>query len=143
MTEQSHRSVTINRIAPRRFTAVNIRGGELTLGDGEDETFTPIELLLAGLAGCSAIDVDIITSRRAQPKQFAVTAQGKKVRDEAGNHLADLELVFRVRFPDDTAGDAARAVLPDVMTKSHDRLCTVSRTVELGTPVTVRAEPAA
>jgi putative redox protein len=35
-------------------------------------------------------------------------------------------------------GDAARAILPDVVKKSHDRLCTVSRTIEVGTPVTTR-----
>jgi putative redox protein len=37
-------------------------------------------------------------------------------------------------------GDAARAVLPDAVKKSHDRLCTVSRTVELGTPIATRIE---
>jgi uncharacterized OsmC-like protein len=30
--------------------------------------------------------------------------------------------------------------MPDVVKKSHDRLCTVSRTVELGTPVTPHIE---
>jgi hypothetical protein len=28
--------------------------------------------------------------------------------------------------------------LPDIVRKSHERLCTVSRTVELGTPVRPR-----
>jgi putative redox protein len=31
-------------------------------------------------------------------------------------------------------------VLPDVVKKSHDRLCTVSRTIEIGTPITTRIE---
>jgi hypothetical protein len=31
-------------------------------------------------------------------------------------------------------------VLPDVVKKSHDRLCTVGRTIELGTPVGTRIE---
>ena len=30
--------------------------------------------------------------------------------------------------------------LPDAVKKSHDRLCTVSRTVELGTPIEDRIE---
>jgi hypothetical protein len=30
--------------------------------------------------------------------------------------------------------------LPDVVAKSHDRLCTVGRTVEVGTPITTRIE---
>ena len=37
-------------------------------------------------------------------------------------------------------GDAARAVLPDAVRRSHDRLCTVSRTIELGIPVTSRVQ---
>ena len=46
-----------------------------------------------------------------------------------------IEVVFDVVFPEGEAGDAARTVLPVAITKSHDRLCTVSRTVELGTPI--------
>ncbi len=42
-----------------------------------------------------------------------------------------------VAFPDDEDGRAAAAVLPDAITRTHDRLCTVSRTVEIGTPVAV------
>ena len=41
-------------------------------------------------------------------------------------------------FPHGEADDAARAVLPEAVRRSHDRLCTVSRTVELGTPVVRR-----
>jgi hypothetical protein len=37
-------------------------------------------------------------------------------------------------------GDAARSVLPDVVNKSHDRLCTVGRTIEIGTPIAARIE---
>jgi uncharacterized OsmC-like protein len=49
--------------------------------------------------------------------------------------MTNLELTFRIRFPEGEAGDAARALLPDAVAKSHDRLCTVSRTVELGSPI--------
>ncbi len=59
------------------------------------------------------------------------------MRDGGGNHLTDLSVTFRVEFADGEAGDAARNVLPDALRKSHDRLCTVTRTVELGTPVSV------
>jgi len=63
-----------------------------------------------------------------------------KVRDEAGNHLTDIVVTFRIRFPEGEQGDKARALLPDAVKKSHDRLCTVSRTVELGTPIASRIE---
>jgi len=45
-------------------------------------------------------------------------------------------VTFRITFPEGEGGDKARALLPDAVKKSHERLCTVSRTVEQGTPVT-------
>lgn len=140
MAEKSHRSVTLQRTSSRRYVATNARGGQLSFGEGADGEFTPVELLLTAIAGCSAIDVDFIASRRSEPDSFEIQANASKVRDESGNHLEDIELVFRVTFPSQEAGDAARAILPDAVAKSHDRLCTVSRTVELGTPVAVRIE---
>ena len=49
-------------------------------------------------------------------------------------------MTFRIRFPDGEQGDKARELLPDAVRKSHDRLCTVSRAVELGTPIATRIE---
>ena len=112
----------------------------MTIGTGEDADFTPVELLLAAIGGCSAIDVDLITSKRAEPESFRVDASGEKIRDEAGNRMEDLALNFAVRFPDDEGGAAARSVLATAVAKSHDRLCTVSRTVEIGTPVATRID---
>jgi uncharacterized OsmC-like protein len=62
------------------------------------------------------------------------------VRDENGQHLTDIRLTFQITFPDGEAGDAARAILPRAVRTSHDRTCTVSRTIELGTPVTTSIE---
>jgi putative redox protein len=135
-----HRAVTVERIAQGVFTATNIRGGQLRFGTGSDTDFTPTELLLAAIAGCTAIDVDILTSRRAQPDSFQVRAEADKVRDAAGNRLTGIVTSFRIAFPDTADGDEARAILPDVVKKSHDRLCTVGRTVETGTPITTRIE---
>jgi putative redox protein len=131
----NRRTVHVSRLGERSFEAVNDRGGRLVFGEGQNSDFTPVELLLTALAGCSAIDVDYLTSRRAEPSSFEVTAAAEKLSDEAGNHLGPVEVTFRVRFPDGPAGDAAREVLPRAVVKSHDRLCTVSRTVELGTAV--------
>lgn len=139
MTDDPTRSVTLRRTAQGRLVAVNPRGVELPVGT-DDDVFTPVELLLAGIAGCTALDVEALTSRRAEPEQFEVDIRADKIRDEGGNRLSDIEVTFRVRFPDGDAGDRAREVLPQMVARSHDRLCTVSRTVELGTPVTNRIE---
>lgn len=131
------RSVSIRRTAPGRFQATNARGGKLDFGGGDDDDFTPVELLLTAIGGCSGIDVDLITGRRAQPESFEVQVEATAVRDESGNHLSDISVTFALRFADGAAGDSARQVLPEAVRVSHERLCTVSRTVELTSPVTM------
>jgi putative redox protein len=138
-TDSEHRNVTVERTAKGRFTATNVRGGQITFGAGSED-FTPTELLLAAIGGCTAIDVDIVTSRRAEPEAFEVLTRANKVRDSDGNHLTAIEVTYRIVFPGGEHGDAARALLPDVVKKSHDRLCTVGRTVELGTPIATLIE---
>jgi putative redox protein len=140
-TDSAHRSVRIERIENSRYVVTNDRGGQIRIGSGQGTDFTPVDLLLAGIGGCTAIDVDILTSRRAEPDAFEVLVDAEKVRDKAGNHLTDIVVTFRVTFPAGEQGDAARTVLPDAVKKSHERLCTVSRTVELGTPIATRIEP--
>jgi uncharacterized OsmC-like protein len=64
-----------------------------------------------------------------------VHVEGDKVRDDDGNHLTNLRVVFDVTFPEGEAGDAARGVLQSAIERSRDRICTVSRTVALPSPV--------
>jgi uncharacterized OsmC-like protein len=132
------RTVSVARIAAGRFAATNVRGGRIEFGSGDDSQFTPVELLLAAIGGCSGIDVDILTSRRAEPDSFVVDVQADKIRDEGGNRLTDVVVTFRIAFPEGEGGNAARAVLPDAVRRSHERLCTVSRTVAL--PTSVRSD---
>jgi putative redox protein len=139
-TDSAHRSVRLERTQNSRYVVTNDRGGQIRIGSGEGTDFTPVDLLLAGIGGCTAIDVDILTSRRAEPEAFEVLVDAEKVRDGAGNHLTGIVVTFQVRFPEGEAGDKARALLPDAVKKSHERLCTVSRTVELGTPIACRIE---
>lgn len=138
MAAPTHRVVTLSRDPAGVFSAGNVRGGRLVVGDGTGETFTPTELLLAAIGACTAIDVATLTSRRAEPDAFEVQVDAEKVRDDDGNRLQDLAVTFRVTFPAGPGGDAARELLPDAVRRSHDRLCTVGRTIELGTPIATR-----
>jgi putative redox protein len=141
MSQDTHREVTISRISNSRYTVTNARGGSMIISSGEGTDFTPVELLLTAIGGCTAIDVDILTSRRAEPDSFVVDVGAEKVRDEKGrNQLAGIVVTFRIAFPAGEDGDKARALLPDAVRRSHESLCTVTRTVELGTPVTDRIE---
>jgi len=133
-SQDTLRYVELTRQGKARYVATNRRGGTLEVGEG-DETFTPVELLLTAIAACTAMDVDYIVGKRAEADFGRVRSSARKVRDEHGNHLEDLEVTFDLRYPEGEAGDAARAALPVALQRSHDRLCTVSRTVEIGTPV--------
>ena len=131
----NERRVELTRRSRLKMTATNNRGGTLDFGDEEAGEFTPVELLLVAIAGCTGMDVDAIT--RQAGRAGAVRRHGhrrqdpRRERQPSDQHRGD----FSVVFPEGEAGDAARDVLPIAIQKSHDRLCTVSRTVELGTPV--------
>jgi uncharacterized OsmC-like protein len=138
MNEENLRSVDITRKGLGVYTATNRHGVTLEFGTDNTQRFSAVELLLAAIAGCSGTDVDFITSKRAEPASFDVHISGEKVRDENGkNHVADLSLTFDITFPPGAEGDAARGVLERAVNQSHDRLCSVSRTVEMGTPISV------
>ncbi len=143
MTIEPRRRVSLSRLERGRYRATNGRGAELILGHGENDDFTPVELLLVAMAGCSAVDVDFITSKRSEPERFDVVATGEKMRDELGNRLVDLLLDFQVVFPDDERGVAAESVLARAVGQSHDRLCTVTRTIEVPSPVAIQVRGAA
>jgi uncharacterized OsmC-like protein len=38
-----------------RYAATNRRDGTIEVGEGDDASFTPVELLLTALAACSAL----------------------------------------------------------------------------------------
>lgn len=135
MADDALISVHLSRTSMGHFEAVNARGGRLPLGDGTSAVFTPVEALLAAAAGCTSIDVDYLTSRLAEPTEFTAKAQAEKLRDEHGNHLGEVAITVTVRFPEGAEGDKARDRLPGAVRRSHDRLCTVSRTIALPTPV--------
>jgi len=136
MSDDNHRSLTIGRTALGKFEVTNPRGGSLVTGKGDDADFTPGELLLVAIASCTGVDVDMLTSRRAEPERFKVRVDADKMKDELGNHLGNITLTFDIRFPEGPQGDQAREVLPAMVQRSRDRLCTVGRTVQIGTPVT-------
>ncbi len=142
MAETVRRSVSLERLETGVYRATNPDGVALTFGSMAEDAFSPVELLLAAIAGCSAVDVDLVTTRRATPERFAVEVAADNVRDATGNRLEDIEMTFRVTFPDGADGDRARDRLPAAVRTSHERSCTVSRTIEAGTPVSVRIEEA-
>lgn len=140
MAETTRRSVTLERLETGVYRATNADGAELTFGSMAEDGFSPVELLLAAIGGCSAVDVDLMTTRRADPERFDIEVAADTVRDDTGNRLEDIEMTFRVTFPAGPDGDKARDRVPAAVRNSQERTCTVSRTVEAGTPVAVHID---
>ena len=134
------RWVTLERVDEGVYRALNPRGGELVFGSKAGDRFSPVELLLAAIAGCTAVDVDVVTGRRSPADEFTARVDAEVVRDEHGQRLTDIHLSFHVTFPAGEAGDDARAILPRAVKTSHDRTCTVSRTIEIGIPITTTVD---
>ncbi len=140
MVDESRRAVTLTRLETRVYEARNPRGATVRFGSNDIEGFSPVELLLAAIGGCSAVDIDTVTSRRVTPDRFDVEVSAEKVRDEHGNHLQDLRMTFHLAFPAGEDGDRARQLAPRAARTSHEVSCTVSRTIELGAPVAMHVE---
>ncbi|MFJ6417766.1 OsmC family protein [Paeniglutamicibacter sp. NPDC091659] len=128
------RSVELTRTATARYTVRNAAGAEIEFGQGEG-LLSPVELLLAAIAGCSSIDVDTVTARSAEPTDFRVSATGHKVVEDGASRVDGLHMSFNVAFPDTAEGQKAAGMVERLVELSHEKYCTVSRTVELGTPV--------
>ena len=84
------RTVSLERTEKAGYVIRNTRGGEIVVGTADGVRFTPVELFLGALAACGAIDLDLITSKRAQPERMRARVEAHKVRDELGNRLVDL-----------------------------------------------------
>ena len=103
---------------------------------------SPVELLLAAVAGCSAVDVDVVTSRRAEPELFDVHVDGTRINEDGASRLSDVDVEFSLRFSDTEAGRQAQSMIERLVRISHEKDCTVSRTVENPTTVTFRTREA-
>ena len=126
----NYRQTKIERIDRLRYRAYGANGATLEFGVGEG-LLTPVELLLAAIAGCSSVDVDAGTSRRSTPEMFEVLASALKQTEDGAVRLDDVE----VRFPEDEQGAKAQKMVDRLIQLSEQRDCTVSRTVEHPTNV--------
>jgi putative redox protein len=138
MEQTSPRTVSLTRESQGVYIARNAAGAEIRFGH-ESGGFGSVELLLAALAGCSGADLDVMTSRRAEPTVFEATVTADKVTGDQGNSLRNIVVTFHVEFPEGPDGDKARARVEPALRAAHEKTCTVSRTVEAATPVTLRA----
>lgn len=122
--------VRVNVAADGMITALNTRGGELLIGTGWDgEGFNPIEILLAAIGGCAALDFSTVLARRGHPLSgLEIEVRGHRASDERLEAIEVYYVLPQGTEVDEVDTEVARRLTADV-------LCTASRTVQHGSPV--------
>jgi len=98
---------------------------------GENDGFRPTELLLVGLAGCTAMDViSILTKKRAAVSSFEVRTHGERA-EEPPRPFTSFTVEYIVRGKSIDHADVERAV-----ELSETKYCSVMATLRGAGPVT-------
>ncbi|WP_410616049.1 OsmC family protein [Amycolatopsis sp. lyj-109] len=127
-------ALEVERTGEHAFVGRNERGAEVRLGrKGAEGAFSPAELLQIAAAGCNAVTAEeLITRRIGEDAKFRVTVDAD--RREGASELDAVHVVFDVDVSTLTADQ--RDALAGAVDRAIDRLCTVSRTLKKGIPVT-------
>lgn len=114
-----------------RFTATNGSGNELKMDaspsiGGENTGFRPMETLLAGLGGCSGIDVvNLLKKKKQDFSVFRVEVEADRYTDQVPSLFKSIFVSFWIE------GDS---IQPEKVTSSVDlsmqKYCSVAKTLE-------------
>ena len=133
-------SVRVRQRALRNVFEITLRGlggqvveatggtdGRVVMGPkGTPDSFTPVELLLAAIAGCSGVDLCTLSERDGgMVGEFELRVRGVKPID--ANRLSHISVTYAVPEAEATAVEALVAEV--------SKLCTVALTVEEGCPI--------
>ncbi|MGP3769317.1 OsmC family protein [Streptomyces sp. SDT5-1] len=123
------------RNGERDWTARNDRGAEVRIAPADSPdaqpSFTPVELLLAALGGCGGLVVDR-TARTVPHDELRITVESVS-RPEDDGRVGAVRVSYEIELPE---GDTKAAeTLERGIRLTHEKYCTVSRTVEHGARV--------
>ena len=135
-------TVTLERVGAAAFRATGGSGGELVLDGaaaigGEDRGMRPMELLLASLAGCAAMDVVHILRQQKQPLE-GLTIEVAGTRTDA---VPAVYTAIHLRFV--VAGEVHEGKLQRAVRLSVEKYCSVRASLDPAIEVSweaVRAE---
>lgn len=106
-------TVTLNYKADEEFEASNESGNLLPidmLEPSEKKAFSPMQLLLAGVASCAAVDiVSMIKKRRKQFVDLSAEASGER-KEEHPRGYTTIHIKYTITSPDLTDKELERIV---------------------------------
>ena len=113
-----------------RFEGSAASGGKVTLGGGDDAGLKPTELVMIGLAGCTAMDViSILQKKQETVTAFEVSVQSSR-REDHPRSFTGATVHYKVSGKDVKPESVARAV-----ELSSTKYCSVSTTLEKAMPI--------
>ncbi|MFT7334830.1 MAG: putative redox protein [Porticoccaceae bacterium] len=123
--------ITLNRVNENyHFELKNERGHIVNVDNrsefgGDDLGASPMELVLMGVAGCSAIDmISILKKQRQEISSFQAKVEGDRVQVGEAKPFKDIHVVFYLEGPINEEKAARAAQL------SFEKYCSVSKTLE-------------
>ncbi|MGW1676293.1 OsmC family protein [Saccharopolyspora sp. NPDC002376] len=127
--------VEVTRTGQHAFLATNPRGGQVAIGrEDAPDAFTPGELLLAAIAACSAVTSENLLVRRlGDDAELTVHADRTKVPEDK-HKFARIQIGLDVDLSA-IEDDGDRTKLLEAVERAITKYCTVSRSVEEGTPI--------
>ncbi len=118
-----------------RFIGVASSGHALVVDAGKDKSGNgPMELVLIGLCGCTAVDVaSILTKKRERFTSLEVRAQAQRA-SQPPSVYTEIKLTYRV------GGPVARKSVEDAVRLSQEKYCSVSAMLQATAKITTQIE---
>ena len=117
----------LERARDLKFNVKLPDGRRIELNSGEEmgQAFTPMELFLVALAGCTAMDVQwIMDKQRQQVDRLEISARGTR-RDEDPRYYESIELEYMLAGPGIRKDAVERAIR-----LSQEKYCSVKAMVK-------------
>ncbi|MBL6666066.1 OsmC family protein [Flavobacteriaceae bacterium] len=128
--------VNLNRINQNYlFEVTNDNGHKVLLDnkskkEGKVEGASPMELLLAALAGCSGIDIiAILNKQKINPTDLKMDVEGERIPNVAPS------LFYKIKVNVWLEGDIPPEKAKRAVCLSFDKYCSVAKTLEYSTPI--------
>ncbi len=98
---------------------------------GQDKGFRPMELLLAGLGGCSSIDIiGILKKQRQELKNIEVEIDAEREKDKVPSLFRNIHIKFKLE------GNLHESKVKKAIELSMDTYCSVAKTLEKTAKIT-------
>lgn len=128
--------ITIEQLENTHMEAANEEGGLIRMNGttsigGLEGGFSPMQLLLAGVGGCSAIDIiGILNKQRQDLKNLTVEVEGDRQSKDEYSEFKSVHIKYIFE------GDLDESKVERAINLSLDKYCSVSKMMEQATEIT-------